>query len=193
MSIIFVFRRNFQDQLRMEGSARHMPTTPSMRGPSRRASSPAQKACTLGLRARQAVLIATCSWPWSSLPKSWRSVSSGSGRRRRSSSKSYSCLSLRNRPFCSPAAQSRGSGPHRSAASLVPRGRGTAPRMHAANSSCPSFCRGAGPGTPRPIHDTPPGRGWGPAGPFSRLRGGEHCHFPLDVLACRSRFYYYQL
>lgn len=32
MSITSVFCRNFQDQLRMEGSARQMPTTPSMRG-----------------------------------------------------------------------------------------------------------------------------------------------------------------
>ena len=42
--------------------------------------------------------------------------------RRRSSSKSYSCLSRRNRPFCSRAAQSRASGLHAGAASLVPWG-----------------------------------------------------------------------
>ena len=82
-------------------------------GPSRRSCSPAQKACALEPQVRGAILIATCSWPWSCLPKSWRSGSS---------SKSYSCLSRRNRPFCSQAAKSRASGLHTGAASLVPWG-----------------------------------------------------------------------
>ena len=86
-------------------------------GPSRRSCSPAQKACALEPRVRGAVLIATCSWPWSR-----RSGSSSSGGRRRSSSKSYSCLSRRNRPFCSQAAKSRASGLHVGVASLVPWG-----------------------------------------------------------------------
>lgn len=52
-------------------------------------------------------------------PEGWSSGSSG---RRRSSSKSYSCLSWRNRPFCSWAAQSRASGLPVGAASLMPWG-----------------------------------------------------------------------
>lgn len=66
-------------------------------GPSRKASLPAWKACVPMPRMRRAVSTVTCSWPWSSLPKSWRSRSSGCRRRRRSCSKSYSCPSLRNR------------------------------------------------------------------------------------------------
>lgn len=108
-------------------------------GPSRRASSPAQKACAPVPWARQAVLIMTCSWPWSSLPKSWRNGSSGSRRKRLSSSKSYSCHSLTNRPFGLWVAQSRGSGLSQMLCQPEPRGWGPAPCVRAADNSCPFF------------------------------------------------------
>lgn len=160
-------------------------------GPSKRASSPAQKVYTLVPRVRQAILIVICSWPWSSLPKSWRSRSSGCGRRRRSSSRSCSCLSLRNRPFCP---QLHKAGLWAARGCYVTRALGLRDWLHLAcaqrTAAAPFFTQRCRTRDPRSIHNTPQWRDWGPAGHISRLRGGEHRHFPWAVLACRSHFYY---
>lgn len=156
-------------------------------GRSRRACSPAPKACALGPRVRGAVLTATCSWPWSCLPKSWRSGSSGSGRRRRSSSKSYSCLSRRNRPFRSRAARSRASGLH-AGASLVPRGRGAAPRVEAADRSCPLFpqrCQTRD-SQAHPRHS--PGEGLGTGRPHLQAKGRRASSLAISCIGWQVMF-----
>ena len=107
-------------------------------GLSRRASPPALKACAPAPPVRPAVLTATCSWPWSSPPKSWRSTSCGCGRRRRSCSRSYSCRSPRSRPSCLPPG-----------GSVCTRAQGLRlTRCSSGRQPSPAFHRGAGPGLP---------------------------------------------
>lgn len=159
-----------------------LPLCASNAGPSRRASSAAPKAWAPAPPVRPAALTATCSWPWSSPPKSWRSASCGCARRRRSCSKSSSCHSPRNRPAClPPRLRSR---PRDCACAGLHL---TRVQQKAAVPCFLQRCRaGAPPGPPATL----PGEGPGVPPPLrSRHQGRrEHRHFPLALLACRSRF-----